>query len=108
MEGCKDPFNRGCFPWGKEDLRFTDLFRGLAALKNRTPALQRGTVRVLRAERGVFDFARETEGQTVLCYVNHSDEPLRIPAGKLLYAMDAAAENGTVTLLPGGCACAEV
>lgn len=108
MEGCMDPFNRGCFPWGKEDLRFTDLFRGLAALKNRTPALQRGTVRVLRAERGVFDFARETEGQTVLCYVNHSDEPLRIPAGKLLYAMDAAAENGTVTLLPGGCACAEV
>ena len=105
MEGCKDPFNRGCYPWGREDPRFLELFRALGRLKNETPALETGTVRVVEAGNGRIVFRRETEEQTVLCCVNRSGEPMRVKARRVLLARGANPEGEGFAVLPGGYGC---
>lgn len=105
MEGCKDPFNRACFPWGREDLALTDWFRSLSRLKNETPALQTGTVEVTESKDGRIAFLRKEGEQTVLCCVNQANEPWRVQGSNLLFAHNAVFnEDGTVELLPHSCA----
>ena len=108
MEGCKDPFNRGCFPWGREDGRFTDFFRALGQLKNNTPALQTGTVRVTEAGGGRIVFLRQTETQRVLCCVNRDGAPLRVEAGRCLLSQNTDRDGSTYVVHPGGFGCFEM
>ncbi len=105
MEGCKDPFNRGCFPWGREDSRFTDFFRALGQLKNTTPALQTGTVRVTEAGGGRIVFLRQTETQRVLCCVNRDGTPLRVEAGQSLWSQNTDFDGSAYVVHPGGFGC---
>jgi glycosidase len=108
MEGCKDPFNRGCFPWGREDGRFTEFFRTLGQLKNNTAALQTGTVRVTAAGGGKLVFLRQTEDQTILCCVNRSGDPLWAEARHSLLSQNAHRDGSGFTVRPGGFGCFEV
>ena len=108
MEGCKDPFNRGCYPWGGEDPRFLELFRVLGRLKNETPALRSGTVRVTAAGEGQIVFLRQTAEQTVLCCVNRGKTPLRVAARRSLLAREAFQDGEGFTVNPGGYGCFEL
>lgn len=104
MEGCKDPFNRACFPWGREDHALTDYYRALARLKNETPALQTGTVEVTDCGGGRIAFLRKTERQTVLCCVNCSEKVWHIPESRLLFAHNVCRTDTGTDLLPRACA----
>lgn len=104
MEGCKDPFNRAGFPWGREDLALTEYYRSLGRLKNETPALQTGTVEVTESANGRFAFLRKTAEQTVLCCVNLSEKAWELPDGELLFAQNADGH----TLPPQSCAALQV
>ncbi len=108
MEGCRDPFNRGCYPWGQEDPRFLGLYRALGRLKNESPALRSGTVRVTEAGEGRIVFLRRTEEQTVLCCVNRGETPLRIEARRALLDRRADREGERFVVLPGGYGCFEL
>ena len=108
MEGCKDPFNRGCYPWGREDQRFVELFRTLGQLKNNVPALQLGDVRVLRAGGGSIVFSRELDGRRLLCCVNRAGDPVTLQARHSLLSWNAFRGPGGFTVNPGGCGCFEV
>lgn len=108
MEGCKDPFNRGCFPWGREDRRFETYYRGLGQLKNNTPALRAGAVRVTLAGEGKIVFRRSCAEQTVLCCVNRSGAPLRVEARHSLMTQETTREGGTFVVQPGGFGCLEL
>ena len=108
MEGCKDPFNRGCFPWGKEDKRFVEFFRALGQLKNNSPALRAGTVRVTAAGEGKIAFLRQTPGQTLLCCVNRTGGPFRAPARHSLMSQNAYRDGDAYAVLPGGFGCFEL
>ena len=105
MEGCKDPFNRGCYPWGREDGRFLELFRDLGQLKNNSPALQLGSVRVVDAGNGRIAFLREYEGQRLLCCVNLGREAMTVEAMHSLYSWNTNREGDRFTVLPGGFGC---
>ena len=111
MEGCKDPFNRACYPWGQADERFLNLFRSLGRLKRETPALRAGDVRVTRAGGGVFAFRRSLRSaedlptETVVCYVNRSGGPIFVPARHALLAQNASRTDGGFELSPGGFGC---
>lgn len=108
MEGCRDPFNRGCFPWGREDRRFETYYRGLGQLKNNTPALRAGAVRVTLAGEGKIVFLRSCAEQTVLCCVNRSGAPLRVEARHSLMTQETAREGGSFVVQPGGFGCLEL
>ncbi|MBR6376769.1 MAG: glycoside hydrolase family 13 protein, partial [Oscillospiraceae bacterium] len=108
LEGCKDPFNRGCYPWGREDRRFTDFFRDLGRLKNNSAALRNGTVRVVKAGEGKIAFLRQTGTQTVLCCVNRSGEPLRVEARQNLLSQNGTRQAEGFVVNPDGFGCFEL
>ena len=108
MEGCKDPFCRGCFPWGNEDAALQAHYRRLGALKRAEPALRCGSVEVLEAGDGRFVFARRLHRETLMCYVNRSELAMPLSDGKLCYDDGVETVEGKPVLRPGGCACVRV
>ena len=66
LAGGRDPMNRQCFPWGREDGDLTAFYRQMAALKNENPALRKGSTEVLTAREGVFSFRRRCGGQSLV------------------------------------------
>ena len=85
MEGGKDPFNRRTYPWGREDRQLQAHFCTLGQLRKNHPSLRTGDTQLLQAGEGQFAFRRSTETESVRIYVNRSEKPWEIPAGKLLY-----------------------
>lgn len=86
MEGHTDPFNRRCFPWGKEDESLTAWYRYLAETRNAHPALRTGTYETVITIGQTLVFLRMTkDGQdaffksvpeeSLLCAVNAGNEP---------------------------------
>ena len=72
LEGYKDPFNRGCFPWGNTDEALTDWYRALGKLRKDCSALKEGRFVPIQGENGLLCFAREDAHSALLCAVNAS------------------------------------
>ena len=70
MEGCRDPFNRGCFPWGKEDQRLLSFFRRLGEIRNKNTCLQDGDLHWLYTSGSLLAFAREKDNERIVTVVN--------------------------------------
>ena len=86
MTGYRDPFNRGFYPWGEEDVNLQAFYRALARLKRENPALKTGRVEGITASNGRVQFLRQSAGQTAMVFSNASREPWRVQyAGKLLF-----------------------
>ena len=55
MEGYRDPFNRGCFPWGHEDAELVNWYRSLGKIRHSCEVLkQRGTLEPYYADDDCF------------------------------------------------------
>ena len=108
MEGCRDPFCRGCYPWGREDDELLAHYRSLGRLKTRTQALRTGTVEVLEAGQGRLCFVRREGSEIVKCYVNLSWETWVVPAGRILFSLGASRNDDGIGIPPNGCAAVRV
>ena len=105
MEGYEDPFNRGTFPWGAEDVRLQQHFAQLGKLRNTRKSLQSGSLRWLYAEGPALAFAREQDGEVTVVATNVGDQCVLL---QLDWACDLAtdaltgqqflSQNGKVTL----------
>lgn len=71
QEGYKDPFCRGCFPWGNENKLLLDFYKRLGELRNLS-VFSDGDFHQLVAENGVYAFERSVnnEQMTVIVAVN--------------------------------------
>ncbi len=90
MEGYRDPFNRRPFPWGRENTDLQKYFMLLGQLRQKTPVLRTGLVRmaadgdqVLIIERyldlGRDAFGKFTEGpEHIRAAINRSSSPVMI------------------------------
>jgi len=78
MEGYEDPFNRGTFPWGKEDSILLEHFRKLGQLRNNRPSLQQGDIKYVFAEGHGLSFTRSFGGETTLIALNSGEEPVEM------------------------------
>ena len=108
MEGCKDPFNRRTYPWGREDSDLVAHFRRLGQLRKENPALRRGDIQFFRSDGGKVGFTRSFCGQKLTVCVNCGAEDWAIPAGKLLLGQNIRTLGGdTLTLAPMGFAVLE-
>ena len=74
MEGCKDPFNRAFYPWGREDGDLRAHYAFLGRLRQEQTALRRGTVEVTEAGSGRITLRRHYDGRYVEITVD-------VPAG---------------------------
>ena len=82
MEGYRDPFCRGCFPWGEENKLLTDFYRRLGELRNMS-VFTDGDFKQIAAEKGVYAFRRisyETDTEAVVA-VNCGKEPYKLYLG---------------------------
>ena len=94
MEGWEDPFNRGTYPWGREDPVLQRRFALLGRLRRERLSLQTGDLRWLHAQGPVLAFARDGEGETTVAAVNAGPEAvcLDLPWSAPL-AVDALTEQ---------------
>ncbi len=74
MEGYKDPFNRGTFPWENADVALTDWYRQLGAARRECPALAEGDFTPVESPEGTVCFIRRGEGAALLCAVNRDNQ----------------------------------
>lgn len=102
MEGYADPFNRGPFPWGREDTELQAFVRKLSLLRKEYPILVDGTFQPFAPCEDVFAWERRQDHQRLLCFVNRSETATDVflpLSGKDLLTGDAI-DEGEYTLSP--------
>lgn len=72
MEGYRDPFNRCCYPWGKEVPEVLEWYKKLGKIRRACPALVDGDFTCLCAKDGLTVYKRQKGGDMILCAVNRS------------------------------------
>ena len=102
LEGYRDPFNRGCYPWGQEDTALIAFYERLGAVRAACGALREGSFRPLPASEGVILFERRDGDEMLVCAVNCRDEALTVTASAddLTAVMGDAAVSGRTIALP--------
>jgi alpha-glucosidase len=113
IEGEWGEDGRRTMPWGQPerwDRTLEDGSRAMIALRRRSPALQRGGMRVAYVDPDVFAFLREGLGERVLVLASRAGGgEVRLPMSALgvsetetLYGRDARIEAGCVVLPADG------
>lgn len=74
VEGYADPFNRGTYPWGREDEDLLGHYRTLGLIYNEHPVLKSGSYRPFHEGGAVYGFWRENEDERILVLANRSLE----------------------------------
>ncbi|MDX9872728.1 MAG: glycoside hydrolase family 13 protein [Clostridia bacterium] len=72
MEGYSDPYNRGPYPWGKEERSLTAWYRKIIAWRNELKALREGTWLPLIAQGDSYGFLRVSEEERIAVIVNRN------------------------------------
>ena len=74
MEGYRDPFNRRCYPWGKENLELIEFTKQLSAVRKGTRAFEQGVLRFIEVDDNVCVFARydKITRDAAIIYLNKS------------------------------------
>ena len=73
MTGGPDPYNRGTFPWGREDEELTAYLRGLTEMYRAHPCLRGGEYEPLSFGEDVLGCRRRDGGASLLALINRSD-----------------------------------
>ena len=73
MEGGADPFNRVCYPWGKEDEDLIVWYKKLAKIRKDHSCFIDGGYELIEAREGLYAFTRGEGNNRVLIAVNVSD-----------------------------------
>lgn len=58
VEGYKDPFNRTCYPWGRENTELLDWYRNITAIRASRAVYRKGAYRTIAATDGLYAFER--------------------------------------------------
>lgn len=107
MQGYADPYNRGTYPWGREDEDLLYHYRMLGLVYHEHPVLKDGTYRPFAVGGDVYGFWRENAEERILVLANRStDKPAALTldvtgaayALELLSSQERAVENGTLAL----------
>ena len=74
MNGFSDPWNRRCFPWGKEDMELTGFFKKLGALRRDHADEFTKPLQFVHIEEQSVAYTRGS----ILTVVNRSDKPVTL------------------------------
>jgi glycosidase len=73
LYGYRDPFNRGCYPWGSEDNELVAFFSALGSMRKTSACLATGSFSAVQLNEMVFSFLRRGEKQVLFVAVNRSE-----------------------------------
>ncbi|KLU60973.1 amylopullulanase precursor [Peptococcaceae bacterium CEB3] len=75
LQGYSDPYNRGTYPWGREDAEILEWYKKVARLRREYEVLQTGGFRVFSRGPDVFVLQRFREAEQITVLVNrHTSE----------------------------------
>ena len=102
LEGYRDPFNRGCYPWGNEDRELIAFYERLGTVRTASAALREGEFCPVAAPEGVILFERRCDEGRLLCAVNclGREVTVALPSGTWSLAMGQAALQENALCLP--------
>ncbi|HCM22696.1 MAG TPA: hypothetical protein DHW78_00010, partial [Ruminococcaceae bacterium] len=75
MEGYKDPFNRGTYPWGTENKDLLAWYRKLGKLRRILSCLREGSFVPLNADDHTMVYVREDSVDAILIALNAGENP---------------------------------
>lgn len=104
LQGCGDPFNRGCYPWKQENRRLLAWYRKLGKLRKTLPVLKQGEYCTVLAENGCYIFKRSDQNGTLLVGVNLSENEISMPLERYYENCLSGHPSGDFRLPPGGSA----
>ena len=78
MQGFEDPFNRGTYPWSRENKWLIQYFQRLGELRNQRESLQSGSIDYLRSEGAVLAFRRRTDAEVSIAACNAGSERVNL------------------------------
>ena len=105
LEGFEDPFNRRCFPWGRELTSLQTAYESLSRIKGRYAALKQGHITFENPNDHVIHFIRTLNGQRIHTFVNGGSDPMTLPiTGQLLFQSYINMEKRLLHLEPWGVA----
>ena len=83
MYGYKDPFNRACYPWGKEDEGLLSFLKVLGKIRKNNPIFADAKFLPITFSDKLCVFVREGDAVSILFAVNRSDneQSLALPGG---------------------------
>ena len=71
LEGYEDPFNRRCYPWGKEDKSLVEFFTTLGRVRmENIGVLKSGSYNPILAKNGLFIYERQSESGKIKVIAN--------------------------------------
>ena len=76
MQGYKDPFNRFCFPWGKENKELTEHYIALGRMRHSCKCFRDGDYSAHSEMLGCLAFVRKGKEDSVLVIVNRNEHPI--------------------------------
>ena len=77
LTGCKDPFNRFCYPWGNENTEILNFTRDIAKLRNSYEVLKEGRFYPISATLGCVAYLRYKEGlKRIFVVINKNPQPI--------------------------------
>ncbi len=73
MQGYKDPFNRGCYPWGNENTDLVEFYKELGSLRNSHSAFKDGVFIPVSYMLGCVAYRRRNADEDIMVIVNRND-----------------------------------
>lgn len=73
MEGYKDPFNRVCYPWGKENETLISWYKELGTFRRNNKVFVDGEFEPVSEADGVVAYKRVTDKEEIMVIANRND-----------------------------------
>lgn len=76
IDGGEDPFNRGCYPWGKEDSELVEHYRFLGKLRREHKAFAKGEFVPVSAALGCVAYERRSGEERIMTVANRNNHSI--------------------------------
>lgn len=76
MQGYKDPFNRGCYPWGHENDELIDFYKALGKIRRENAVFRKGVFVPVSAMLGCVAYRRCDENGDIMIIVNRNEHAI--------------------------------
>lgn len=108
LEGYKDPFNRTCYPWGRECIELLGWYKKITSLRTSRSLYRCGGYRTIASAEGLFAFERYaecsgTEGAApIITAANCGENEQHLPLeGRWTDLLTGSTFEGTIAMFPG-------
>jgi 4-alpha-glucanotransferase len=79
MEGYSDPYNRGTYPWGREDRELLDWYKRVVKLRREYQVLSEGEFQSFYQGEDIYGFRRTGSAEEIIVLVNrHTAQEQRV------------------------------